>query len=102
MANVKDQQTIIEYTLDYEGNRYPNRDFIFGIVGILYSSQFSELVETVYLNRHQKCEKKKDEMLEMSKEIKSLIIDITIYKSIYSSLASSLSNSRKQNFSNEY
>ena len=44
----KDNQTIGEYTPDYTENEFPERSFLFKIVGTLYEKELEEIVKSSY------------------------------------------------------
>ena len=79
----KNNKTVMEYMPDYAPEELPERDFFFNVLSTLYPKEVQLLVEASYKARQLHFKKMKDEMIELTPEIKKLIESTVTYKSKY-------------------
>ena len=77
----KDNEAIKEYIPDYTDSELPEREFLFGIVGILYNAELTDVVRKSYSHRKQKYKKDDGEAIVITNEMSQLIKAIDSYKS---------------------
>ena len=81
-SHFKENQTIMKYMPDYENNELPERGFFFEILSTLYPREWEELIKAAYKARSSHYSTSRDEMVELTEEVKKEIDSIVSYKSM--------------------
>jgi hypothetical protein len=69
----KQNEAIMEYMPDYEDDELPERTFLYTIVATIYPNETERLVQNCRAKRSLKETKEKDELVEITEEIKGEI-----------------------------
>ena len=78
---IKDNNDLIDYFPDLKPSQLPEKEFLYGILCTLRPDGVRQLVETGVKNRSLAAEENKDELIEVTVELKEAIMGLFSMKS---------------------